>query len=159
MSIYDRLRNVSTEPVRVHVAVVRLGRWNDVIAPLATEIAHRFRQYIIASPYPVRAGAHTNTAMSLASTLLDLIEHPDDLARVQEEIAALPRDAPLDLQTLRTLVHLHRSITETLRLRSNGGIWRMVMSDMTLGGHRLASGSVIGSRTRMGRSSIRQKAQ
>lgn len=92
----------------------------------------------------VMFGAHTNTAMSVVSTLSDLVEHPEELAAVQAEIAALPTDAPLDLAAMRTLVRLHRAINESLRLRSNGGIWRMAMSDVTLGGHLLREGTVVG---------------
>jgi cytochrome P450 len=90
-------------------------------------------------------GAHTNTAMAAASTLCDLLEHPEDLVRVRAEIAALPSEAPFDLAAMRTLEHLHRVINESLRLRANGGIWRMVMSDTILGGRRLPAGTVIGS--------------
>ncbi|MFZ6182849.1 cytochrome P450 [Nannocystis pusilla] len=89
-------------------------------------------------------GAHTNTAMSVASTLSDLVEHPEALARVRAEIAALPADAPMDLAAMRTLVHLHRAINESMRLRSNGGLWRMAMCDLDLGGYKLPKGTVVG---------------
>jgi cytochrome P450 len=89
-------------------------------------------------------GAHTNTAMSVASTLSDLVEHPDALARVRAEIAALPEGAPMDLAAMRSLVHLHRAINESMRLRSNGGLWRMAMHDIDLGGFKLARGTVVG---------------
>ncbi|MFY0540702.1 cytochrome P450 [Nannocystis pusilla] len=89
-------------------------------------------------------GAHTNTAMSVASTLSDLVEHPEALARVRAEIAALPADAPMDLTAMRTLVHLHRAINESMRLRSNGGLWRMAMCDLDLGGYKLPKGTVVG---------------
>jgi len=92
----------------------------------------------------VMFGAHTNTAMTVAATLLDLLEHPEELARVRAELDDLPRDQPLDLAAMRRLVHLHRAINESLRLRSNGGIWRMALSDTIVGGHRLARGSVVG---------------
>lgn len=46
-------------------------------------------------------GAHTNTAMSLAASLADLLEHPDVLARIEAEQAEVLGSAPLDLSTSR----------------------------------------------------------
>jgi hypothetical protein len=42
----------------------RLGRWHAAVEPLAQDLARRFRQYIAALPYPVRAGTHGNTAFA-----------------------------------------------------------------------------------------------
>lgn len=89
-------------------------------------------------------GAHTNTAMSAATVLLDLVDHPDQMRRVQEEIAALRSNDPLDLAALRTLEHLHRAINETLRLRSTGGIWRRAQRPIELGGYQLPTGQLLG---------------
>jgi hypothetical protein len=47
----------------------RLGRWRDALRPLATELARRFGEYLSSSPYPVRAGAHTNTAFACVLAL------------------------------------------------------------------------------------------
>jgi cytochrome P450 len=88
--------------------------------------------------------AHTNTAMTVAACMLDLLEHPEEQARVLEEVDALPRDAPLDLAALRGCPRLYRAINETLRRYANGGIWRKAMQDLELGGYRLPAGSVVG---------------
>jgi hypothetical protein len=39
-------------------------RWRNALAPLADELATRFRTYIASLPYPVRAGTHGNTAFA-----------------------------------------------------------------------------------------------
>lgn len=92
----------------------------------------------------VMFGAHTNTAMTVSSVLCDLVEHPDELARVREELDALPRDVPLTPADFKSLVQLHRTINESLRLRSNGGLWRMTMREFTLDRHVLPPGTLIG---------------
>lgn len=50
--------------LELQAEALRLGRWASHIEPLATHIAGRFREYIASSPYPVRAGAHGNTAFA-----------------------------------------------------------------------------------------------
>ena len=40
------------------------GRWSAALAPLASELAHRFAVYLRSSPYPVRAGSHGNSAFA-----------------------------------------------------------------------------------------------
>lgn len=92
----------------------------------------------------VMFGAHTNTAMTTIATLTDLVEHPDELARVREEIDALPRDTPLQPSDFKSLVRLHRAINECLRLRSNGGIWRKALVDFSLDRHTLPAGTLLG---------------
>lgn len=89
-------------------------------------------------------GAHTNTAMTVAACLVDLLEHPHVHARVREEIDALPRQAPLDLAALRKLVQLYRAMNETMRRFSTGGIWRKAMQDLELGDYRVPLGSLVG---------------
>src|SRR3954463_9976801 len=51
--------------LKLQAELLELGRWHQALAPLATEIAKRFPKYLQASPYPVRAGAHSKTALSL----------------------------------------------------------------------------------------------
>jgi cytochrome P450 len=88
--------------------------------------------------------AHTNTAMTIAACLLDLLEHPKERASVLAELELLPRDAPLDLAALRGCKQLHRTINETLRRYATGGIWRKAMQDFELGDYHLPVGSVVG---------------
>ena len=95
-------------------------------------------------------GAHTNTSMSVPAILLDLLDHPDELAAVREEIAAHSRaNAPGEVAfaDLRKLTRLHRCITETLRLKSNGIMWRKAIVDVELGGATIPAGSVLGAST------------
>jgi cytochrome P450 len=89
-------------------------------------------------------GAHTNTAMTVAACLVDLLDHPEEHARVLEELDALPREAPLDLAALRKLVRLYRAMNETMRRFSTGGIWRKAMQGFALGDYHLPAGSLIG---------------
>ncbi|HEY3076059.1 MAG TPA: DUF2891 family protein, partial [Burkholderiales bacterium] len=50
-------------------ALAAKSRWSRALAPLATELAQRFANYLRASPYPVRAGAHGNTAFACVLAL------------------------------------------------------------------------------------------
>ena len=50
-------------------ALAAKSRWSRALAPLATELAQRFADYLRLSPYPVRAGAHGNTAFACALAL------------------------------------------------------------------------------------------
>src|SRR5579859_5594475 len=43
-------------------ALTTKSRWSRALAPLAIELAARFAGYVSMSPYPVRAGAHGNSA-------------------------------------------------------------------------------------------------
>jgi hypothetical protein len=40
------------------------SRWSGALRPLAEELAQRFADYLRASPYPVRSGAHGNSAFA-----------------------------------------------------------------------------------------------
>lgn len=44
--------------------LIRLNRWCEAVAPLASELAKRFGKYVKTLPYPVRAGTHGNTAFA-----------------------------------------------------------------------------------------------
>jgi sterol 14-demethylase len=90
-------------------------------------------------------GAHTNTAVGLAAVLLDLHERPAVLAAVRAEQAQVLGDRALDLETLMRMPTLFRAITETLRLRSNGGVWRKLLKPTELGGYLLPTGTLVGS--------------
>ena len=45
-------------------ALALKSRWSRALAPLAEELAQRFADYVRMSPYPVRAGAHGNSAFA-----------------------------------------------------------------------------------------------
>jgi hypothetical protein len=50
--------------LELQAELIRLQRWHRELAPLATELAGRFERLLSASPYPVRAGTHGNTAFA-----------------------------------------------------------------------------------------------
>jgi hypothetical protein len=45
------------------------GHWREALAPLAEEIAGRFRDFLPRATYPVRTGTHSSTAFALALAL------------------------------------------------------------------------------------------
>jgi Protein of unknown function (DUF2891) len=45
-------------------ALALKSRWSRALEPLAQELAQRFGQYLGVSPYPVRSGAHGNSAFA-----------------------------------------------------------------------------------------------
>ena len=45
-------------------ALALKSRWSRALAPLAEELAQRFAGYVRQSPYPVRSGAHGNSAFA-----------------------------------------------------------------------------------------------
>jgi hypothetical protein len=50
--------------LELQAELVRLGRWSHNVAPLATALAGRLASYLKDSPYPVRSGAHGNSAFA-----------------------------------------------------------------------------------------------
>ena len=60
-------------------ALTAKARWSRALAPLASELAQRFAAYVAASPYPIRAGAHGNTAFACVLAL--------DYARIAGDLA------------------------------------------------------------------------
>ncbi len=92
-------------------------------------------------------GAHTNTAMSLAESLSELLEHPRALAAVLEEQSRVLQDGQaLDLGALCRMPVLLRSINESLRLHGNGGLWRLSRRPVELGGHVISPAASSGCR-------------
>ncbi len=89
-------------------------------------------------------GAHTNTAITFAASLADLLEHPHVLAPIQAEITQVLGDAPLDLAALCKMPLLLRAMNESMRLHGNGGLWRLTMRDVEIDGHIVPKGSLVG---------------
>ncbi|HET7362865.1 MAG TPA: DUF2891 domain-containing protein [Burkholderiales bacterium] len=50
-------------------ALASKARWSGALAPLAGGLARRFGDYVRTSPYPVRSGAHGNTAFACVLAL------------------------------------------------------------------------------------------
>lgn len=80
--------------LELHAELLRLGRWHDAVAPLAAELAGRMRKYLQATPYPVRAGTHGNTAFA-ATLALDYAHAAGD-EELEEAIARTARRWYLD---------------------------------------------------------------
>ena len=61
-------------------------QWSRALSPLAEIIAQRFRDFLPISPYPVRAGAHSNTAFALrmAADYADSTDDQEFLALLRE---------------------------------------------------------------------------
>jgi hypothetical protein len=55
--------------LELQAELLRLGRWSQAVAPLALELADRLAGYLKNSPYPVRSGAHANTAFACVLAL------------------------------------------------------------------------------------------
>jgi hypothetical protein len=60
-------------------ALAAKSRWSRSLAPLAAQLGRRFTAHVAASPYPVRSGAHGNTAFACVLAL--------DYARVAGDAA------------------------------------------------------------------------
>lgn len=90
-------------------------------------------------------GAHTNTAISLAVSLADLLEHPPVLAELEREQAEVLGGALPDLGALCRMPLLLRAINESMRLHGNGGLWRLTRRPVQMGGHTIAAGALVGS--------------
>jgi cytochrome P450 len=91
----------------------------------------------------VMLAAHTNTAMTILSTLLELLSHPRHLATVRAEVQAAG-GLPTSTADIARLPHLHRCITENLRLRSVGSVWRHAERGIRLGDYQVPRGSLVG---------------
>ena len=62
---------------------LRGGRWDDVLRPLSDAFAARLAVFLPKADYPVRAGAHSNTAFALA------LAHEYTKVAADEDLAAL----------------------------------------------------------------------
>lgn len=89
-------------------------------------------------------GAHTNTAITLAASLCDLLDHPQVLAQVERESSDVLATAKLDLAAVCRMPMLLRAINESMRLHGNGGLWRVTRRDVDIGGRTVPAGSLVG---------------
>jgi hypothetical protein len=76
--------------LELQAELLRFGRWAQAVAPLASELAGRLAAYLRSSPYPVRAGAHANTAFACVLAL-DYARTSGDCALLREIEAAARR--------------------------------------------------------------------
>lgn len=85
---------------------------------------------------------HETTAGQAAWNIILLLQQPDFLALVQEEIDRLvPAGQTVDGRTLHGLTHLGYAVTETERLRPSADmLLRDVDAEMEIGGYRIPAG-------------------
>jgi len=91
--------------LELHAELLRLGntRWSSAMAPLAGHLAQRFAAFVSNAPYPIRAGAHGNTAFACILAL-DFARTAKDepLAQAIGESArrwyAMDRGAPISYE-------------------------------------------------------------
>ena len=57
--------------LELHAELLRLGnsRWVAAVQPLAEELGRRMAAFVMGAPYPIRAGAHGNTAFACLLSL------------------------------------------------------------------------------------------
>lgn len=85
---------------------------------------------------------HETTSGQAAWNVILLLQHPDYLALVEEEIERVaPYGQPVDLKTLHGLTHLNYAVTETERLRPSADmLMRDVDEDIEIGGYHIPAG-------------------
>jgi sterol 14-demethylase len=85
---------------------------------------------------------HETTAGQAAWNILLLLQHPDFLALVQEEIERLlPYGQPLDGKAIHGLTHMGYAVQEVERLRPSAGmLMRDVDEEIEVGGYRIPAG-------------------
>ncbi len=91
------------------------------------------------------AGHHT-TSGTAAWTLIELLRHPDELARVDAELSELYADgAEVSYQALREMPHLESAVKEALRLHPPLILLlRVAKEDLTVGGRTVQAGQMVG---------------
>ncbi|HWE54532.1 MAG TPA: cytochrome P450 [Acidimicrobiales bacterium] len=90
------------------------------------------------------AGHHT-TSGTAAWTLIEMLRHPEVMARVRAEVDALPGGDELTYQALRDIPLLESAIKEALRLHPPLIlVLRVATEDMEILGHRVAAGALVG---------------
>jgi sterol 14alpha-demethylase len=88
---------------------------------------------------------HETTAGQAAWTIIQLLEHPDYLAQVQQELKDhFPHGSHVDARTLTVLKHIRWAIDETTRMRPSADIVvRVTKEDIEIGGYAIAKDTPI----------------
>ncbi len=88
---------------------------------------------------------HETTATALAWTVHRLVEHPDVLTRVRDELHSVVGDAPVTAEHVATLEYLDATIKETMRLNPIiPAIGRALARPMCVAGYELPATTVVG---------------
>lgn len=86
-------------------------------------------------------GGHHTTGALMAWTMIHLLQHPEPLARVQEEI---DRESPSDRRALERMAYLCAAIRESERLQPPTSIIpRIARQDLEIGGYRIRKGWMV----------------
>jgi sterol 14-demethylase len=111
------------------------ARYNDTSEPIEDEV-------LLNLMLGLMFAGHETTAGQAAWNLILLLQHPDYLALVREEIDRVaPRGANLDGKTLHALTHMNYAVTETERLRPSADmLMRDVDEDLAIGGYVIPAG-------------------
>ena len=110
-------------------------RYEDTGEPMTDE-------QLIDEIFILFAAGHETSANALAWTIWLLLRHPAELARVQEEVAAV---GPLGFDAVRRLPHLTRCIEESLRLYPPAWLVdRVALADDAAGEVVIDRGTVLG---------------
>ena len=111
------------------------ARYNDTDQPLEDEV-------LLNLMLGLMFAGHETTAGQAAWNVILLLQHPDYLAVVREEIDRLaPRGKVLDGRGLHALSHMNYAVTETERLRPSADmLMRDVDEGLDLGGYHIPAG-------------------
>ena len=109
--------------------------YNDTGAPIEDEV-------LLNLMLGLMFAGHETTAGQAAWNVILLLQHPEYLALVQEEIArCAPYGQPIDGKTLHALTHLGYAVTETERLRPSADmLLRDVDEAIEVGGYHIPAG-------------------
>jgi sterol 14-demethylase len=100
-------------------------------------------QWIVQMALGVTFAGHDSTTGHISWTLIDLLQHPVQLAAVRAELdRVLPANAALDVPAVHRLTCLDRSQRETMRLRPVAPVMiRRALCPIDVGGHVIPAGA------------------
>ena len=103
------------------------------------------RQTIAHEVQGVLIGGSETTSKMLAWSLLELLERPDVVEAMRQELDDVVGDGELKSEHLRKLPYAHAVVEEGLRLRAPAAFpgSRLVKKDIELGGYRVRRGSTV----------------
>ena len=111
------------------------SRYADTDDPIEDEVLRNLRLGLMFA-------GHETTAGQAAWNIILLLQHPDFLSLVREEIDRhAPYGQPVTGRTLHALTHMGYAVTETERLRPSADLLlRDVDEDIEVGGYRIPAG-------------------
>jgi len=111
------------------------ARYQDTEEPIENEV-------LLNLMLGLMFAGHETTSGQAAWNVILLLQHPDYLTLVEEEIERVaPYGQPVDLKTLYGLTHLNYAVTETERLRPSADmLMRDVDEDIEIGGYHIPAG-------------------